>query len=168
MVPALLVTLRMDMESFAHFNALRQAHFPPERNIIPAHLTLFHALPGEQEARIRADLQRLKWAAPFTLQTTELRNLGRGVAYNLQSPELALQRSTLAEAWQAWLTPQDSQRFDPHITVQNKTTPQAARALWAELTRDFIPHTIRAEGLQLWRYLGGPWESLDVFPFEIS
>ena len=43
----LILTLRFDGEAFARLDDLRRAHFPPERNQIPAHLTLFHALPGE-------------------------------------------------------------------------------------------------------------------------
>lgn len=155
----------MDEASFAHFNELRRTHFPPERNHIPAHITLFHALPGEDEAKIRDDLLRLEETAPFSLQTIGLRNLGRGVAYKLESPAALNLRARLAEAWNDRLISQDRQRFAPHITVQNKVAPEVARALLAELERGFAPRTIRAEGLHLWRYLGGPWESLDIFRF---
>lgn len=53
----------------------------------------------------------------------------------------------------------------PHVTVQNKVAPQAARALLAELQAGFSPFTMRAEGLNLWRYLGGPWRHERLFRF---
>lgn len=37
----------MDEDSFEFFNALRRAHFPPERNPLSVHITLFYHLPGE-------------------------------------------------------------------------------------------------------------------------
>lgn len=49
--------------------------------------------------------------------------------------------------------------------MQNKVTPEAARRLLAELQGEFQPFTARAEGLLLWRYLGGPWERLRLFRF---
>jgi hypothetical protein len=48
----LILTLALDGEAFAFFDGLRRAHFPPERNVVPAHVTLFHALPGEQRPAI--------------------------------------------------------------------------------------------------------------------
>ena len=44
----LILTLKLDQASFTRLDALRQAHFPPERNWLSAHLTLFHHLPGDQ------------------------------------------------------------------------------------------------------------------------
>ncbi|WP_228763515.1 2'-5' RNA ligase family protein [Brevundimonas sp. SPF441] len=55
----LIVTAALDARAFAYFEALRRRHFPPHLNQIPAHLTLFHALPGDQEPLIRQKL----WAA---------------------------------------------------------------------------------------------------------
>ena len=50
--PPLIVTAALDEAAFAWFDDLRRAHFHPLRNRVPAHLTLFHALPGEHEARV--------------------------------------------------------------------------------------------------------------------
>jgi 2'-5' RNA ligase len=61
--------------------------------------------------------------------------------------------------------PQDSQRFQPHVTIQNKVAPDEARALHRRLSAEFQPFTIRGEGLILWRYLGGPWERIRLFRF---
>ena len=156
----------MDQDSFSRFQALRQAHFPPHRNFIPAHLTLFHHLPGYDPGTIAADLAAsLRARTPVHLHATGLRFLGRGVAYAFDAPELTLLRSDLAARWAAFLTPQDRQPFRPHVTVQNKVDPAEARALKQRLEAEFQPFDVLGEGLLLWRYLGGPWEPLGYFPF---
>ena len=159
-----VLTLRMDGESQAHFEALRQRHFPPERNHIPAHLTLFHTLPGEawvgQSLATAADATR-----PFAMQVTGVRSLGKGVAYALRSPELESLHTELVDAFQEVLTPQDRQRLRPHVVVQNKVPPEAAKALLRELEAEFQTRSVRAAGLDLWHYLGGPWQLAQFFPF---
>ena len=162
----LILTLALDERAFAFFEAERRRSFPPERNLIPAHLTLFHKLPGEQLDSIERDLDALASAQrPFPLQVTGLRSLGRGVAYTLLSPELASLRQGLAQRWEAWLGPQDRQKHQPHVTVQNKVEPAVARELRDRLAAGFTPHAVPARGLGLWRYLGGPWEPLAQHPF---
>jgi len=164
----LILTLQLDERSFAFFDARRGRYFPPERNFIPAHLTLFHALPGEHRASIEHDIAA--WAArrqPFTLDATGVRSLGRGVAYTLESTELAEMRRNLALQWNDWLKPQDRQNYRPHVTVQNKVDPAAARALLDELGGGFTPFQVEAVGLELWWYRGGPWEKVRAFPFQI-
>lgn len=91
--------------------------------------------------------------------------LGRGVAFRLESPELAALRRGLAARWAAWLGAQDRQPPRPHVTVQNKVRPEAARALHAELAAGFRPFPVEGRGLLLWRYLGGPWEPVASVPF---
>ena len=99
---------------------------------------------------------------------TGLRSLGRGVAYTLESTELAEMRRHLALQWNDWLKPQDRQNYRPHVTVQNKVDPAAARALLDELGDGFTPFQVEAVGLELWWYRGGPWEKVRAFPFHIS
>lgn len=74
-------------------------------------------------------------------------------------------RQQLAREWRDWLTPQDSAKIAPHVTVQNKVPPDLARRTLEELRASFVPFTGRAEGLLLWRYLGGPWERLRTIRF---
>jgi 2'-5' RNA ligase len=156
----------MDERSQEHFDRLRERHFPPERNYLRAHLTLFHQLPGDREAEISAELREFcQDREPFTLAATGLRFLGRGVAYELSSPELLALRRELARSWEPWLSAQDRQGFKPHITVQNKVSPERARALQEELQASFTPFEIRGVGLSLWRYVGGPWEPEDTHLF---
>ena len=64
------------------------------------------------------------------------------------------------------LTPQDRQPHRPHVTVQNKVDAVSARALLADLQRDFASYDVIATGLVLWRYLGPTWERLAVQAFS--
>ncbi|MFN8500311.1 2'-5' RNA ligase family protein [Kouleothrix sp.] len=155
----LILTLKLDAPAFAVLDALRRAHFPAERNFIPAHLTLFHALPGEHEPAIRRALQLACAATPApALRFERPVFLGRGVALLAESPELAVLRDRLAAGWAPWLSAQDRQRFRPHVTIQNKVAPEQARQLHTALAAGWAALPARGEGLLLWRYLGGPWE----------
>lgn len=62
----------------------------------------------------------------------------------------------MALAFSPWLTRQDQAGFRPHITVQNKVDSVHAKALLDQLMPGFEPFDILAEGLQFWRYHGGP------------
>lgn len=156
--PPLIITAALDAGAFDWFQDLRQAHFPAHRNVVPAHLTLFHALPGDQEAFIGETVKAACAArAPLTLAVRGPWFMGRGVAYRIASAELDALRAELAEAFAPWLTPQDRAPFRPHITIQNKADPETARSLCARLQLEFEPFDITAEGLLVWRYLGGPW-----------
>lgn len=162
----LILTLRLDPATFARLEAERQAHFPPARNLVPAHLTLFHALPGVEIAAVTGALAGAaagRGAVP--LRVAGLRFLGRGVAYEVESPELLALRAGLAASFAPWLGAQDLQGWRPHVTVQNKAAPEAARATLAALRARFAPWDATGEALLLWHYRGGPWEAAGVFPF---
>jgi 2'-5' RNA ligase len=164
--PPLIVTLAMDEDASGWFDDLRRRWFPPARNLVPAHLTLFHKLPGAEEARVGEILKAAAaQAAPFEMEASGVASLGRGVAYRLRSPELEALRARLARALDAWLTPQDRAGFRPHVTVQNKVDPAEARALLEALQHDHRPFPVRAEGLLVWAYLGGPWRRVARIPF---
>ncbi|TDO19323.1 2'-5' RNA ligase family protein [Pedobacter duraquae] len=158
----LILTLWMDQRSQAFFDLLRLEHFPPERNFLKAHLTLFHKLPDLPE--IIEQLSALS-VSSFKLNAIGLINLGAGVAFRMEAQELTALRAHLASAFSVHLSPQDKQGFRGHVTVQNKTSPEIARALLAELSDTFKPFEVEATGLDLWYYLGGPWEHKQFFPF---
>ena len=146
---------------------MREAHFPPERNYLSAHLTLFHHLPGDREGDVIEEIQEAcRHQPPITLKANGLLFMGRGVAYKLEAPELVGLRRRLARTWEPFLTKQDRQGLRPHVTVQNKVSPEKARALHAQLEASFSPFEVRGEGLLLWRYLGGPWEGVGEYPFD--
>jgi 2'-5' RNA ligase len=162
----LILTLELDPTSFEIFNTLRKEHFPPERNFLDAHITLFHKLPEEQEASIKETLQEISSRSALMLSFSSLRFLGKGVAVNVESSELLELRRQLATTWQDWLEAQDKQPFKPHVTVQNKVTPEEAKRLLENLQQTWVPLTGKGTGLLLWRYLGGPWELVEKFPFS--
>ena len=157
----LILTALFEPEAQARFEALRRAHFPPERNYIPAHLTLFHHLPGSEIDAVRERTKRLAAATPLLSATVaSVQFTGQGVSYRLHAPGLDLLRADLAEAWTTLLIPQDRNGFRAHVTVQNKVPPARARATHAALSAGFVPWPTRIVALALWRYLGGPWEAL--------
>ena len=161
----LVLTLAVDEEAQARLDALRRAHFPPERLLVPAHVSLFHALPGEHAETVLRDVEAA--ATPtFPVDVTGVRSLGRGCALVLSSPGLLALRDRLAAAWEPWLTRQDAQRYAPHVTVQNKVEPAVARALLEQLSATFVPWSMTATGVHVWRYVGGPWEAVATVPFD--
>lgn len=159
-----VLTLALDNIAQEHFEALRQQWFPPERNQIPAHLTLFHTLPETQNTAAVLDAAA-QATAPFCMNVSSVRSLGRGVAFFLDSREaMALDRQ-LRSALLDVLSAQDRQGFRPHVVVQNKVEPAVAKETLTVLQAGFVPWKCRAVALDLWRYLGGPWELLQRFPF---
>ncbi|EQB14406.1 2'-5' RNA ligase family protein [Sphingobium lactosutens] len=154
----IIVTAVMGAADFAWADGLRRAHFPPERNWLSAHITLFHHLPPSALDEIAGRLKRLCAGPPPTARLTDVMLLGRGVAYRVDSPELLAMRSELADAFAGMLTPQDQAKPRLHITVQNKVTPDVAKALAQQLRADFRARPIAIAGLAAWHYRGGPWD----------
>jgi hypothetical protein len=145
---------------------LRRAHYPPDRNLVPAHLTLFLHLPPsllpELKDRLRAECQG---SAP-SARASSVANLEHGVAILIDSPELKHMRERLADALATLLMPQDAANWWPHVTIQNKVQPTAASALHNALAADFTPRPIGIAGLAISAYLGGPWELLARYRFN--
>ena len=163
----LILTLWLDANSTEKFNDLRRQHFPRERNYLDAHLTLFHALPAEAEARVRADLDEISArTATLDLNYPNLRFLGKGSAVEVESRALVELRRELSSQWRDALGAQDGRVIKPHVTIQNKVSPEKARALFDELSRDWQPFGGYGEGLLLWRYRGGPWEAAGQWKFK--
>ena len=166
MAAPLILTLRLDLVTFGRLDALRREHFPPDRNLVPAHVTLFHHLPGEEIGAVCDAVRDVcEGTPPVPLRFPGVRFLGKGVAVAVESPELVRVRNRLAAVMGGWLTPQDRQPYRPHATVQNKADPTAARALYAELAAGWVPFEGRGDRLLLWRYRGGPWEPAGEFSF---
>ncbi len=159
-----IVTLAIAPEAQIWFDKQRESYFPPALNHIPAHVSLFHHLPGDVETG-----QLLQTAAtaqvPFTMRCDGVRSMGRGVLYSLTSPELQSLHRALSAQFTAYLTPQDRQPLRPHVVVQNKVEPAEAKLLLARLGAGFRSREVAATGLLWWEYLGGPWRKLGEYPF---
>ena len=166
-IPApIIVSALFGRADQAWFDGLRREYFPAERNQLDAHLTLFHHLPpsAEGELKHRLSLATRGVRAPQA-RVAGLMSLGRGVAYRIEAPALVALRAELVDAFAGLLTPQDAGGWRPHVTIQNKVTPQVAKLLLAELSRDFAPRSAEVAGLAAWWYRGGPWEPLSRHMF---
>ncbi|GGK68641.1 2'-5' RNA ligase family protein [Rufibacter glacialis] len=162
----LIVALTLNQEAFDFFTALRTQHFPPDRNYLSAHLTLFHHLPPNQPEILEHLSLICQKQATIPLQVTGLMRLGQGVAYQVAGEQLQQLHLALQKEWEPFLTPQDRQKLRPHITVQNKVTPAQAQELERQLTATFSPFAITGTGLTVWEYAGGPWDFYRQFDFQ--
>jgi hypothetical protein len=166
MAGALIVTAEIGPSDLACLDSLRRHHYPADRNLLPAHLTMFHALPPSAEEEARHRLGQASEAPPPRAMVAGLMDLGGGVAFRIVSDDLDRIRDELAEDFHGMLGAQDSGGWRPHVTIQNKVAPKQARALLQALEQGFRPRPLAIRGLGLHRYLGGPWETLGAWPFR--
>jgi hypothetical protein len=163
----LILTAELPADLAAWANALRRAHFPPERNHLDSHVTLFHALPPSVEGELRDACAALARAhPPLPARLEGVMKLGRGTALALTSQAMLALRDELAERFHGLLTPQDEHRPRLHVTIQNKVSIEEAKALQASLAPVVEPRPLAFAGLALHAYRGGPWEFLKRWPFR--
>ncbi|WP_037501277.1 2'-5' RNA ligase family protein [Sphingomonas jaspsi] len=162
----LIVTAELGADDLAMVDGLRRQHFPPERNVLQAHLTMFHALPPSAEGELKTLLSEIA-AGPAPMALLEQPySIGRGVALKVRSPDLATIREHIAYRFHGMLTAQDRQGWRPHITIQNKVTPDLARDTLRKVEAEFKPRPLQIAGIGLYRYLGGSWGLVRRFPFR--
>ena len=154
----IILTALMGARDFAWAEGVRRAHFPPDRNLVPAHITLFHHLPPSILPELAERMKRLCAGPRPAAMLADVQLLGQAVAYRVESPELMAMREELAQAFVGLLTPQDQPPPRLHITVQNKVTAAEARALAERLSAAFRPRSLEIAGLAAWHYRDGPWE----------
>lgn len=164
----IIVTADFGPADFAWLDRMRRTHFPVERNVAPAHLTLFQHLPpsllGELDSRLLAETRTAPRPAA-TIGWPML--LEQGVALRVVSDQLMAIRERLAEAFENALIPQDAAPWRPHVTIQNKVDPLSARRLHAELMSVLGPsRRLDIAGLATFYYRGGPWEPIARYRFS--
>ncbi|MDC0886531.1 2'-5' RNA ligase family protein [Altererythrobacter sp.] len=165
----LILTAQLPKDMHRWATALRTAHFPPERNYLEAHVTLFHALPPQCEEELCAFLKRIAGEfAPPDGQLTGLMSLGGGTALKLASPGILRIRDEIAERFHGMLTAQDQHTPRLHVTIQNKVSSKEAKALQTVLSEQVEPRAFSFRGLALHHYLGGPWGFVKDFSFRGS
>jgi len=163
----IIMTAQMGAADQSWADGLRRAHYPPERNVVDAHITLFHHLPGHCEAEIVERTRAIaREFAPPDARLSEVMRMGNGVAFRVHAPGLLALRDMVAEGLHGLLTAQDQGQPRLHITVQNKVEPATARALHASLSADFVPRPLAITGLALHFYKGGPWEPIGSWSFR--
>ncbi|MEP2234777.1 MAG: 2'-5' RNA ligase family protein [Alteripontixanthobacter sp.] len=161
----LTALLPQDLQSRA--DQLRQAHFPPERNYLKAHVTLFHALPRQIEDELRNLLSRVaRDNSPVAGRLEGIMSLGGGTALKLSSPDLLGLRADIGDHFHGMLTVQDQHTPRLHVTIQNKVAAKEAKALQAQLEGTIEPRAIRFPGIALHIYRGGPWEAVRQWKFR--
>ena len=162
----IIVTALFGKADTAWFDALRRAHYPPERNQLPAHLTMFHhlapSLEEELKRRLAEEAYRIR---PPLARVAGLISLGQGTAFRIESEGLADIRDRIAEAFAPMLMPQDKAGWRPHVTIQNTVAPAEARALLSRLEYEFSPRPVAIAGLASWWYRGGLWAPLSRHMF---
>eukprot|EP01037_Dinobryon_pediforme_P003716 gene3716-3763_t len=93
----------------ARLEALRRAHYPPERNRVPAHCTLFHAIPGMIAEELAAVLATIAAATPPPrARIDRIIDLDGGTALGVTSPDLIDLRGELADRFHGLLSGADA------------------------------------------------------------
>ncbi len=162
-----ILTALLETRVQAQMEALRRAHYPAAFNRVPAHITLFHQLPGRELDSVRRRLKTLcGQVPPPEINFTGVGLRDAGVAYKLRSPALADVRAELAAGWDTLLIPQDRAGFQPHLTIQNKVTVAEAKTSWRALSAAFDPFASTAQAIGLWRYCDGVWQPLGQVAFR--
>ncbi|WRT69890.1 uncharacterized protein IL334_006881 [Kwoniella shivajii] len=186
----LILTLRLDQATHKLLTDLRSKYFPPHRNFLTAHVTLFHAIPVHRFAELDSKLkticnERKGWDV-FIGEPEKMGN--RGVYLRLRerpsSTTEGLRAQLLADLKRGIkedkdkLTNQDLQTMKrPHVTVLNKANgDEEVEKCLAEVKEVFEKmkkdgqkegqHIGRATGFELWEYLGGPWKHLKAYSFQ--
>ena len=84
----------------------------------------------------------------------------------MESLDLEDMRAVLGEGFYGLLGAQDRAPWCPHVTIQNKVEPKAARRLQEQLRATIKPRPLAIRALASWRYLDGPWAPIRTHPFR--
>lgn len=163
----LLVTAELPPAILAWADALRRAHYPPERNRLRAHVTLLHGLPPSAEEEVKRLLARLAAeVAPPRAEVTGIMDLGRGTAFAVDSPAMVCLHQQLAEGLHGLIQQRDARPLRLHITIQNKVARSEAIALQRRLAVDFRQRSFRFRGFGLYRWDGRLWNFAQLIAFR--
>ena len=164
-----ILTLQTTEELHISVNNLRQRYFPRKLNKIPAHLTLFHALPGSKLESIRKDPCEVAGSqTSFSLSTGNVKRLKRGVAIFANGTQSAEKlHGRLRDMWLDWLSEQDGGGFQGHWSVMNKVEDEeAVQRAEKEIAESFMGVKGEAQGLTLWKYEKGFWRFPEQYTFS--
>ena len=162
-----IVTAELPEAVFAWANSLRAEHFPPTRNWLKAHVTLFHSFAPSLREELPRFLARM--AAEFAQPEAELNglmDLGGGTALALRSPAMLAVRQHIADHFWDMLTKQDQGGKKLHITIQNKVERKVARELQARLAPQLRVRRFAFTGLGLHIYRSPYWEAVSTWKFR--
>ncbi len=162
-----IVTAELPGDVFAWSDALRREHFPPERNKLAAHVTLFHAFAPSLRAELLGFLGGMAAEfAPPAASIEGIMNLGSGTAIALSSPGMLDIRAAIAEHFHGALTAQDQHPPRLHITIQNKVTAREAAALQRSLAPTIPAWRFAFPALAVHLYRQTHWEPQAKWSFR--
>lgn len=162
-----IVTGELPVDIFSWANGLRTEHFPPERNVLKAHVTLFHSFAPSLRDELPRFLSRMAGEfAPPAAELTGLMDLGGGTALAIRSPGLLAVRQLISDHFWDMLTKQDQGGKKLHITIQNKVPRAEALALQSELGPRLLPRRFEFTGLGLHLYRAPHWEAVNTWKFR--
>ena len=162
-----IVTAELPEDIFAWSNGLRAEHYPPERNWLKAHVTLFHSFAPSLRDELPRFLARMAGEfAPPSAQLNGLMDLGQGTALAIRSPQMLAVREIIAEHFWDMLTRQDQGGKKLHITIQNKVERKAALALQEQLGQRLDARDFAFAGLGLHLYRNPHWEAVGMWKFR--
>lgn len=132
-LPNYVLTLRTSADHQASMTKLRNVYFPPKLNRLDAHITLFHALPGEKlETDVLPAVKDMAAGTqPYRIRVTHPFRLKKGVGISIADDidhaddgkrgrnMTRIIHAELRKKWD-WLSDQDSQPVRMHYTVMNK------------------------------------------------
>ncbi|SMR48784.1 unnamed protein product [Zymoseptoria tritici ST99CH_1A5] len=169
-----VLTLQTDRAHHDRMTALREKFFPPERNTVRAHLTLFNALP---ESKLDSSVvPLLKEVAaemgPFKIRVKRPYKMAGGFLVNLSPkdgpPPMNKLVDRLRNTWkeEGFLSDQDAAKRSVHYTLMNKVTDkQKVDEAYAEFTSTWNGDEGIVDGLELWKYAKGRWYWAQRFDF---
>lgn len=164
---AILILAVLPPDILGWADCLRRAHYPPERNRLPAHVTLFHGLPPSAEGEVHARLKSIAATTPpVEAKITGVMDLGGGTALKVESTGVVAIHAELAEQLHGIVQQQDLRPLQLHITLQNKVPEQEARKLQAQLAGQRIDRSFRFTGLSTHRWDGDLWQFERSWPFR--
>lgn len=163
----LLVTAELPDDVLAWADGFRLRHYPPHRNRLKAHVTLFHALPPSAGDAVRRLLGEFAaGVAPPAARIAGVMDLGQGTAFEVDSTGMAEMHADLAERLHGLLQQKDARPLRLHITVQNKVPREDARRLQSQLGQEFSPRSFRFPGFGLYAWDGRLWNFERLFAFR--
>lgn len=162
----LLITAELPRDVFAWADGLRRAHYPPERNRLGAHVTLFHGLPPSAKADIRRLLGRTAARSAPEARISGVMDLGHGTALSVESEAMIAVHAELAERLHGLIQQKDARPLRLHITIQDKVSHAEARALQADLPCRLRPVRFAFRGLLLSHWRDALWRPAQLYRFR--
>lgn len=164
---AILILAALPPDIFAWADGLRRKYYPPERNRLPAHVTLFHGLPPSAAGEVQARLQALAaQLPPPAAQITGIMDLHGGTALRIRSAGMEATHAELAAQLHGIVQQRDRHDLQLHITLQHKVPLAQARDLQAQLAKMDYQRSFHFTAFATHRWDGELWRFERKWPFR--